>query len=367
MAVTMPMIDVRPDSAPLAAPDGWWEAVARRDRSADGRFVYAVRTTGVYCRPTCPARLARRENVEFFRSSAAAERAGYRPCRRCRPQDPTGPSPAGRAVDRACRLIESSSDPVDLDALAADAGLSRSRFARVFRSMTGLTPRQYAAAQRGRRVRDALSRGQSVTTAIYNAGFGSNGRFYESAARLLGMPPSAFRAGGAGATVRFAVGQCAYGSILVAASQHGICSIALGDDPDALVRQLQDRFPNAELVGGDAAFERLVAHVVAFVEEPSRGLELPLEVRGTAFQHRIWRKLCEIPPGQTRTYSQIALELGMPSATRAVAGACAANTLAVAIPCHRVVRTDRSLTGYRWGIERKARLLAAEGAIGTGR
>jgi AraC family transcriptional regulator of adaptative response/methylated-DNA-[protein]-cysteine methyltransferase len=253
-----------------------------------------------------------------------------------------------------------SHESLDLDALAAAVEMSPSHLHRIFKVQTGLTPKSYALAHRARRVRRALSKNNSITTAIYDAGFNSSGRFYETSSQLLGMTPRTFRAGGEGATIRFAVGECSLGSILVAASQRGICSIALGDDPAALVEEFQDQFPKAELIGGDEEFEQWVAQAIAFVEQPALGLRLPLEVRGTAFQHRVWMKLREIPYGQTRSYTQIAQALSEPKAARAVARACAANPIAVAIPCHRVVRTDGSLSGYRWGIERKARLLEAE-------
>jgi AraC family transcriptional regulator of adaptative response/methylated-DNA-[protein]-cysteine methyltransferase len=263
-------------------------------------------------------------------------------------------------VAAACRLIAEAETEPDLKTLASAARVSPWHFQRVFKSLTGLTPKAYATAQRAQRVRRELPRSGSVTAAIYKSGFNSSGRFYAASDRMLGMKPATFRAGGQGAAIRFAVGQCWLGSILVAASQIGICSIALGDDPDALVRELQDQFPQAELIGGNRAFEKLVARVVAFVERPGLGLKLPLDVQGTAFQERVWRKLCEIPRGETRSYSQIARELGEPRAMRAVARACAANRLAVAIPCHRVVRTDGSLSGYRWGVGRKAKLLRRE-------
>ena len=335
-----------------------WEAVVRRDRGADGSFVYAVRTTGVYCRPSCAARRAKRENVEFHGTAAEAEREGFRACRRCRP-DAGERNGNGEAVAKACRLIEAQ-DAADVSALAAAVGMSASRFHRVFKLVTGLTPRAYVKGNRSQRVREELAKGGSVTAAIYRAGFNSSGRFYATAGKALGMRPAAYRAGGAGETIRFAVGECSLGAILVAASQAGVCAIALGDDPDTLVKDLQGRFARANLIGGDESFEQLVAKVVGFVENPAIGLDLPLDVRGTAFQQRVWEKLCEIPLGQTRSYSELARQLGAPHATRAVAQACAANGLAVAIPCHRVVRTDGSLSGYRWGVERKQRLLARE-------
>jgi AraC family transcriptional regulator of adaptative response/methylated-DNA-[protein]-cysteine methyltransferase len=238
--------------------------------------------------------------------------------------------------------------------------MSPSHFHRVFKSHTGLTPRAYAAAQRTQRVRHALSHSGSVTAAIYDAGYNSNGRFYAEANGALGMTPSSYRAGGAETSIRFAVGECSLGSILVARSERGVCAIFLGDDPDALARALQDQFPQASLIGGDPAFEQLVAQVVAMVEAPEAGLALPLDIRGTAFQQRVWQALLKIPAGTTASYGEIAKLIGAPSAVRAVARACASNVLAVAIPCHRVVRNDGALSGYRWGVERKRALLDRE-------
>ena len=344
----------------FANDDARWTAVASRDRRADGEFYYSVATTGVYCRPSCAARRPRRENVRFHPTPAAAERAGFRPCKRCRP-DGRGPAAEhAEAVAKACRLIEEAETLPDLDALAAVAGLSRFHFHRVFKAQTGVTPKAYAAQRRAQRVRVELAGDGTVTQAIYGAGFNSNGRFYAASAGMLGMTPKRFRAGGPGASIRFAVGQCALGAILVAATDKGVAAILLGDDPAKLVEELQDRFPKADLVGGDRAFETLVAKVVGFVEEPSLGLDLPLDVRGTAFQQRVWRALREIPAGETTTYSDLARKIGRPRAVRAVGQACAANPVAVAIPCHRVVRNDGGLSGYRWGIERKRDLLARE-------
>ncbi|HEV2303271.1 MAG TPA: bifunctional DNA-binding transcriptional regulator/O6-methylguanine-DNA methyltransferase Ada [Stellaceae bacterium] len=339
-----------------------WRAVVERDARADGVFYYSVRTTGVYCRPSCAARLARRENVRFHASPAEAERVGFRACKRCRPNRAALAEEHAAAIAKACRLIEEAEDIPALDALAQAAGMSRFHFHRVFKDVAGLTPRAYAAAARARRVRAELQRRDTVTEAIYGAGFNSNGRFYAAAGELLGMTPTKFRAGGAGAAIRFAVGECSLGAILVAATEKGVCAIHLGDDPEALVRDLEDRFPKAELVGGDREFERLVARVVGFVEMPARGLDLPLDLRGTAFQERVWRALREVPAGATTTYAKLAERIGRPRAVRAVAGACAANRLAVAIPCHRVVRTDGALSGYRWGVERKRALLDRESA-----
>jgi AraC family transcriptional regulator of adaptative response/methylated-DNA-[protein]-cysteine methyltransferase len=339
-----------------------WAAVVRRDRSADGVFYYSVLTTGVYCRPACAARLARPENVRFHSTCEDAERAGFRPCKRCRPNEPALDEQRAAAVAKACHLIEAAEDMPNLDALAEAAGMSRFHFHRVFKTITGVTPKAYAAAHRAQRVRDELLRRETVTEAIYDAGFNSSGRFYETSSEVLGMTPTDFRSGGTGASIRFAVGECSLGSILVAATGKGVCAILLGDDPGALARDLQDRFPKAELIGGDEEFEQWVARTVGFIEAPALGLDLPLDVRGTAFQQRVWQALREIPAGSATSYTKIAERIGSPKAVRAVAQACASNTIAVAIPCHRVVRNDGALSGYRWGVERKRALLDREAA-----
>ena len=339
-----------------------WAALAARDAAADGAFFYSVRTTGVYCRPSCAARPARPENVAFHATTADAEAAGFRPCKRCKPDQAPLAQRNAAAVAAACQLIESAEEAPGLEALAAEAGMSPFHFHRVFKSVTGVTPKAYADARRAERVRQALGEAGTITEAIYDAGFNSGGRFYEQSDKVLGMTPTRFRAGGEAAQIRFAVGECSLGSILVAATDKGVCAILFGDDPDGLVRDLQDRFDKAELVGGDAAFEALVAQVVGFVEQPRLGLDLPLDVRGTAFQQRVWQALAEIPAGQTASYADVAAKIGKPAAVRAVAQACAANALAVAIPCHRVVRNDGALSGYRWGVERKRALLDREAA-----
>ncbi len=347
---------------PTMTDDDRWQSVTRRDAAADGSFWYSVRTTGVYCRPSCASRLARRENVCFHATREAALRAGFRPCKRCRPDEAPLAERQAAAVAKACRLIERSEESPALDALAVAVGLSRFHFHRVFKTITGVTPKAYATAHRAHVVREKLVSSASVTDAIYGAGFNSNGRFYATSTARLGMTPGDFRAGGVDTQVRFAVGECSLGSILVAATGKGVCAILLGDDPEALVQDLQDRFPRADLIGGDAEFEHLVAKVVGFVEAPVLGLDLPLDVRGTAFQQRVWAALRAIPAGATASYSEIAAKIDAPRATRAVAQACAANAIAVAIPCHRVVRSDGGLSGYRWGIERKRQLLAREAA-----
>ncbi|MGH9311206.1 MAG: bifunctional DNA-binding transcriptional regulator/O6-methylguanine-DNA methyltransferase Ada [Vicinamibacterales bacterium] len=343
--------------------DPRWTAVIARDRSADGTFFYSVATTGVYCRPSCGSRRANPKNVRFHGTAADAERAGFRPCRRCRPDRPSLAEQHAATVAEMCRLIETAAVPPALAALARRARMSPYYFHRVFKAATGVTPRAYAAAHRTKRVRAELQKGsKTVTEAIYDAGFNSGGRFYEVSGQLLGMTPTDYRAGGADTDIRFAVGECSLGSVLVAQSAKGVCAILLGDDPEALVRDLQDRFPRATLVGGDAAFEQTVARVIGFVEQPAVGLDLPLDVRGTAFQQRVWQALRAIPIGSTATYAQIAARIGAPSGARAVAQACSANPLAVAIPCHRVVRTDGAVSGYRWGVARKRSLLQKEGA-----
>ncbi|MDH0303156.1 MULTISPECIES: bifunctional DNA-binding transcriptional regulator/O6-methylguanine-DNA methyltransferase Ada [unclassified Pseudomonas] len=337
-----------------------WLAVQSRDTAASGHFVYAVRTTGVYCQPACKSRLAKRENVEFFQDATQAEAAGYRPCKRCK-----GGQGSRRTdlVARACRLIEASETAPNLDQLGAELNVSPFHLHRLFKAETGLTPKAYASAFRAQRLRQGLDGAARVTDAIFDAGYNSNSRFYESAADRLGMRPKDYRAGGRGVTIRFALAQCSLGAILVAQSERGICAILLGDEPEPLLKDLQDKFPKAHLIGGDDAFERLVAEVVGFVEAPALGLALPLDVQGTAFQERVWQALREVPPGTRVSYTDIAERIGAPKAVRAVAQACAANAIAVAIPCHRVVRRDGDLSGYRWGIERKRQLLDRETAL----
>jgi len=339
-----------------------WKAVVQKDRDADGAFFYSVKTTGVYCRPCCPARIARRENVAFHETVEQARRAGFRPCKRCRPDDAPLDKRESAIVTRACRLIESAEEIPSLADLAASVGVSPFHFHRIFKAVTGVTPKAYAAGHRSQRVRDELTEGTTVTETYYKAGFNSSGRFYATSTEQLGMTPSAYRAGGTGSDIRFAIGECSLGSILVAASHKGVCAIFFGEDPDALVRDLQDQFPKANLIGADEAFDGWVAQVVGFVEDPAVGLALPLDIRGTSFQVRVWNALRQVPPGSTVSYAEIAKRIGRPTATRAVGQACGANPLAVAIPCHRVVRNDKSISGYRWGVERKADLLRRESA-----
>jgi AraC family transcriptional regulator of adaptative response/methylated-DNA-[protein]-cysteine methyltransferase len=345
-----------------ASDSARWTAVVTRDSQADGHFCYSVKTTGVYCRPSCPSRQAKRENVQFHDSCAEAERAGFRPCRRCQPNGPKPTEQYAAIITTACRTIETSETPPALDALARAAGLSRFHFHRLFKQHTGLTPKAYATAHRDAALRRALPQRATVTEAIYEAGFNSNSRFYEKSAQTLGMAPQSFRAGGPGETIRFALAECSLGSLLVAASAKGICALALGDSPDQLLRDFQDQFPKAQLLGGDKAFKQTVAQVIAFVEAPRLGLAHPHDIRGTAFQQRVWQALRQIPAGTTVSYSKLAERIGSPRSVRAVASACAANSIAIAIPCHRVVRIGGGLSGYRWGIKRKRSLLDREAA-----
>lgn len=343
--------------------DPRWKQVLARDTSVDGQFYYSVKTTGVYCRPSCGARPARPENVDFYLTTAAAEAAGFRACKRCKPNQPSLLEENAAKVAKVCRLIEESENVPSLAKLAEYAELSTFHFHRLFKAITGLTPKAYATAHKTQTLRQKLNGKMKVTDAIYEAGYGSNSRFYESSTKTLGMKPLEYLKGGAKTNIHFALAECSLGSILVATSEKGVCAISIGSDPEVLLQELQDRFPRSNLIGGDEAFEALVAKVVGFIEAPKLGLELPLDVQGTAFQQRVWQALREIPYGETATYADIASKIGMPKAVRAVASACAANTIAVAIPCHRVIRQDGSLSGYRWGVERKKALLEKEALV----
>lgn len=340
--------------------DPRWARVVARDKAVDGQFWYSVLTTGVYCRPSCPSRTANPRNVQLHDSLESARATGFRSCKRCNPDGPARNAGNATLVAKACRMIEQGEAEPSLEHLAKAAGLSQGYFHRAFKAATGLTPKRYAAAYRARKVREGLVSASSVTEAMYDAGFNSSGRFYEKSTAMLGMTPSRYRAGGLNEEIRFAVGQTCLGAILVASSKKGVAAILLGDDPDGLVQDLQDRFPRAHLIGADRDYEGMVARVVGFVEAPEVGLDLPLDVRGTAFQQRVWQALREIPSGTTVCYAEIAQRIGSPQAMRAVAGACAANNLAVAIPCHRVVRHDGAVSGYAWGVDRKRALLQHE-------
>jgi AraC family transcriptional regulator of adaptative response/methylated-DNA-[protein]-cysteine methyltransferase len=359
MTLTPP--EPRTSTLPSVADDPRWARIVARDKIADGHLWYSVSTTGVYCRPSCPSRLANPKNVQLHDSLASAKATGFRPCRRCNPDGLSIEAENAALAAKACRIIEESEEEPSLEELAKAVGRSPSYFHRTFKAATGVTPKEYAAANRAAKVRHGLASGSSVTEAIYDAGFNSSGRFYEKSTDMLGMTPSQYRAGGANEEIKFAIGQTSsLGAILVASTKKGVAAILLGDDPEDLVRNLQDRFPNARLIGADRDYEALVAQVVGFVEAPRLGLNLPLDVRGTAFQERVWKVLQEVPVGATVSYAEVARRIGTPKSVRAVAAACAANKLAVAIPCHRVIRNDGSLSGYAWGVDRKRILLDRE-------
>ncbi|TDB60309.1 bifunctional DNA-binding transcriptional regulator/O6-methylguanine-DNA methyltransferase Ada [Photorhabdus khanii] len=341
--------------------DPRWQDILNKSPEPDIPFVYCVLTTGIYCRPSCPARFPKPENILFKDTWQAAEQAGFRACQRCHPNSESLDEQNIQKVAQACRLIEESDRPISLKVLAAQVELSEFHFHRLFKKQTGLTPKQYADLHQEKRLRhNLIATKDSVTHAIYNAGYGSNSRFYEKAENILGMRASQYKKGGKGYTIRFAIGTCHLGEILVAQTDKGICAISLGDDAEQLIHKLQDMFPAAELIGGDSHFEKTMAYVVGFIAQPKPRFNLPLDIQGSTFQKQVWLALEKIPIGQTISYQELADYLGNPKAVRAVANACAANKLAVAIPCHRVVRTDGSISGYRWGIERKKVLLAYE-------
>jgi AraC family transcriptional regulator, regulatory protein of adaptative response / methylated-DNA-[protein]-cysteine methyltransferase len=338
-----------------------WDAVCSRDRRADGSFVYAVKTTGIYCRPSCGARPPKRENVLFFAAAQFAAAVGFRPCKRCGPDDSLADPQHCELVLRACRAIASSESHLPLARLAAEAGFSPHHFHRVFKEVTGLTPGAFRQAVRARRMEAALQSEASVTAAIYEAGYGSPARFYAQAAARLGMAPASFRRGAPGERIRYSVAPCFLGVVLIAATERGVCAIEFGDAADALVEGLRGRFPNAHLAPADDAFSAWIDAVLRYLDHPQGLLDLPLDIQGTVFQWRVWRALQTIPAGQTVSYAELARRLGQEGAHRAVARACASNPVAVAIPCHRVLGSDGRLTGYRWGIDRKAALLRREG------
>lgn len=338
--------------------DTRWDIVSRR---AAADFIYAVTTMGVFCRPGCPAPRPKRENVRFFRDAEAAEAAGFRACRRC---DPKGERAAlARAVvATACAQIEAAEAIPSLDALAVRAGYSKYHFLRLFQAHTGLTPRSYAEGVRARRLQAALAGGARVADAVAESGFGSESRVYEDTGKILGMTPGAARRGGAGETIRTARADCPFGRLLVGATERGVCFIGFAEPDAALLGDLRRRFPRATLVADDASLATTVRAIVGFMAEPQAGLALPLDLRGTAFQLRVWEALRRIPAGETRSYAELAAMIGAPRAVRAVARSCATNPVPLAVPCHRVVGSDGELTGYRWGIPRKRALLAGEGA-----
>ncbi len=337
-----------------------WQAVLARDPAADERFVFAVITTGIFCRPSCRARHPLRRNVRFFGDAAAATEAGFRPCKRCQPDREDAMARQRERIVEACRLLERSETPLTLEKLARQVAMSPYHLHRLFKAMTGLTPRAWQQARRASKVREALASGQEVTRALYDAGYSSGSSFYQQADAALGMTARQYRQGGYRADIRYALTRCQLGELLVAESERGICAILPGDSPQALVAELTHMFPRARLDAGDLGFAQRVARVVSWLDRPDGAFALPLDLQGTAFQRQVWQALQEIPAGVTLSYQALAARIGRPRATRAVAGACAANRLAVVIPCHRVIRQDGTLSGYRWGAARKRLLLARE-------
>jgi len=337
-----------------------WKAVINRDADAVGSFLYAVKTTGIFCVPGCASRQPKRENVLFYDTPAQAQADGFRPCKRCRPDDPAHADIRSDRIVAACRAIEQSDEMPSLAALAAEAGLSPSHFQRLFTDHVGVSPKIYGQAVRDAKVRVALEAGTPVTQAIFDAGYGSASRFYERSKAALGMDAATYRKGGQGMDIRYAYAESHLGPILAAFTENGVCSIEFGENTQALLASLRDRFPQASLRDGGPHLQDQLAEIVAFIKTPQSGLSLPLDIQGTAFQQRVWKELQAIPAGQTRTYTQVAEALGQPDAARAVASACAQNRIAVAIPCHRVIRKSGELAGYHWGLERKKALLDSE-------
>jgi AraC family transcriptional regulator of adaptative response/methylated-DNA-[protein]-cysteine methyltransferase len=334
-----------------------WQQILSRDARQDGRFVFAVRTTGVYCRPSCPSRRPRRDSVEFFASPLAAERAGYRACLRCKP---TQISEQAKYVLRARRLLDSADGVLTLRELSRRVGVSAFHLQRLFKRATGLSPREYQAARRTQQVKSRLRAGADVTTSLYDAGYSSPSRLYEVAHQQLGMTPATYGKGGPGERIAFAIADSALGKMLVAATQRGLCAVRFGDDAKLLERELREEFHAAEVGRDDAALRQFVTSILAGLAAQKTLFDLPLDIRATAFQRKVWNTLRQIPAGETRSYSDIAGAIGDRSATRAVARACASNPVAVVIPCHRVVRENGDLAGYRWGVQRKQELLRRE-------
>ena len=361
MMLTMPTTFRAEPTIPLPNSDEAWRAVERRDPRFDGRFVYAVRSTRIYCRPSCPSRRPSRERVTFYAAPTAAEDAGYRACRRCHPREVHLGTAAAVAVERARRHIEQYPDgAVTLAALAAEVGMSPFHLQRTFKRLLGISPREYQDALRVTRFKSRLRAGDTVSRATYEAGFGSSSRVYERSDRSLGMTPAAYRRGGAGMRIEYTIVDSPFGKLLVGATERGVCAVALGDSSEALVTALRADFPRADIERGDDTHRDWVEEIVGNIGGGNVGLNVPLDVQGTAFQKQVWSLLRKIPPGRTRSYGEIAAALGNPRATRAVARACASNRIALVIPCHRVVRTDGAVGGYKWGTKRKQALLARE-------
>ena len=338
-----------------------WLKLCERDTNGDEDFVYAVRSTGIYCRPGCPSRLPKKENVVFFNTIEQAVKAGFRPCKRCKPDQVPLKKQHADKIAKVCRFIEESEAIPKLDELAEHVQLSPYHLHRMFKAITGLTPKAYAAAHLSREIRHQLTQAGSISDAIYNAGYNSNSRFYESSHQLLGMTPSKYRAKGKDTKIYYGIGKSTLGKVLVAQSNVGICAIFLGDDAQQLIQDLHDRFSLAEIIKGNINFKSTLTKVIKFIESPQIGLDLPLDIRGTVFQQQVWQALRKIPIGETISYKELSEKLGKPKSVRAVASACGANPLAIVIPCHRVIGSNGALSGYRWGLERKSVLLKKEG------
>jgi AraC family transcriptional regulator, regulatory protein of adaptative response / methylated-DNA-[protein]-cysteine methyltransferase len=347
---------------PMTKPDteSYWDAVNARDRAMDGVFYYAVMSTGVYCRPSCPSRRPLRENVVFFRARQAAERAGFRPCKRCKPDSASQLDPNTQLIEKVCRYIDTHSDePVTLEALSRALGVSPFYLQRTFKTITGISPRAYADSRRLNSLKAGLREGHSVTRSLYDAGYGSSSRLYERAASQLGMTPLRYRKQGAGETIHYTIAATPIGRMLLAATEQGICSIQFGDSAATMEHQLRMEYPKAEIIRADRKLGPRVKALRAIIEgKPAAAL--PLDIQATTFQRRVWEELQAIPRGATKSYGEIAADIGHPKAARAVARACATNPVAIAIPCHRVVRENGDMGGYRWGAERKKKLLSLE-------
>ena len=345
---------------PYALDDDRWRAVSERDRAAEGIFVYAVSTTGVYCRPGCTSRRPKRENVRFFAMNSDAAKAGFRACKRCRPDQPDSTS---EVIATACARLSETDEVPSLEDLAREAGLSPWHFQKTFKAAVGLTPKQFAKARRTERFRAELGNAGSVTTALYDAGFSTSSRAYDGVQNELGMTPKAMKRGARGMHIDYATQPCSLGWVCVGMSEHGVCAIELGDDADEAFGHLKRHFSNAHLSPMEEGPSSWMHAVIQMIETPAKGLDLPLDIQGTAFQRRVWAALQTVPSGQTATYSDIAERIAAPTAVRAVATACASNKLAVVIPCHRVLRKDGSLGGYRWGLDRKHAFLKRESTV----
>jgi len=355
-AVLNEQMTMLPDSR-----DEFWTAVLSKDRSFDGQFVFAVSSTHIYCRPSCPSRRPKRENVSFFALPAAAENAGFRACRRCHPGDVQTKDPQIEMVQRVCRLIENSEgQPVTLDSLSEQVGVSSFHLQRTFKRIMGMSPSDYAETRRVNKFKQGVQAGEKITNAIYDAGFGSSSRLYELASSQLGMTPATYGKGGRGAVIRYAIADSSLGRLLVASTDKGVCSVRLGDSDDALTTELKLEFSAAEILLDESRLRPALTAVLDHLNDRTPRIDLPLDIRATAFQRQVWEQLQKIPAGETYSYSQVAKGIGQEKAVRAVARACATNPVALVIPCHRVIREDRSLGGYRWGLDRKKKLLERE-------